>query len=78
MGKSLVVFGLILVGLGVLVYVFQEILALVGAVVLVLAGLGLCANGIRVYWLARQAAKAADNPDGAYRKNVRIHGSGQD
>jgi hypothetical protein len=75
LGKSLIVLGLILAGFGFLVWVFQEILALVAAALLILAGLGLCINGVRVYWIARRAGKAVDNVDDLYRENVKIHNS---
>jgi len=71
-GRSLIVVGLMLIGLGVLVFIFREILAAVAAIMLVLTGIGLSLNGIRILWNVRQARRAEGNQDGAYRENVQI------
>ena len=76
MAKALFVLGLALIGLGILVFIFREILAAVAAVLLVLTGLGFCANAGRLLWHAYHMQRHSDNPDGAYRENVRIKGTG--
>ena len=66
--KGLFIIGLLLIGFGVLVYVFKEILAAIAAVIFVAVGLVCCFGSIKLFLQSLNRHK--DAPDG--RKNVRI------
>jgi phage-related minor tail protein len=78
MAKSLFVLGLLLAGLGVLVFIFREILAAVAAGILVLAGLGMSLTALRMLWHIWQTQKNRGNSGQDYRENVRIRGQQDD
>jgi hypothetical protein len=74
MAKSLFILGLLLAGLGVLVFIFREILAAVAAGIIVLVGLGMCLTALRMLWHSWQFQKNKGNSGQDYRENVRIRG----
>lgn len=70
-GKGLFVVGLLLVGFGVLVYIFKEVLAIIAATIFTIVGVVCCFNGIKIY-LRGQIFKNSSGPE-EKRENVRIH-----
>jgi len=77
-GRWLLLLGLALVGLGILVFIFREILAALAAAILVVTGVGMCLTAARMFWNARQMNRNSPDPEQAYRKNVRIRGGQED
>jgi hypothetical protein len=73
-GKLLFMLGLAIAGLGVLVFIFRDILAAVAAVLLILAGIGLSLVAARMMWNARLMRRSAENQEQGYRENVMIRG----
>jgi len=69
---GLFIFGLALIGFGLLVYVLRQIFALLAAAVFVFAGIGCAVTAAKIFFAQRKIDKAGDASD-AYRRNVRIH-----
>ncbi|HSV27570.1 MAG TPA: hypothetical protein VLH60_06730 [Sedimentisphaerales bacterium] len=74
-GKWLLLFGLGLIGLGVLVFIFRQILAALAALILILTGAGFCVTALRILWVARRTRRGPDDGSQGYRENVRIRGN---
>jgi len=68
MAKGALVTGLILIGLGMLVWVLREIFALIAMIIFFMAGFSAIGYSIRLFILQHKMK----NTDNAYRKNVQI------
>lgn len=68
MAKGALVTGLILIGLGMLVWVLREIFAMIAMIVFFMAGFSAIGYAIRLFIL-QYKMKRSDTP---YRKNVQI------
>ncbi len=66
--KGLFVIGLLLIGFGILVWIFKEILAIIAAAIFMAVGFVCCFNAVRVFIGTMKSDKHGD--DG--RDNVRI------
>jgi hypothetical protein len=77
LASSVFVVGLLLIGLALLIYVFRDIFAILIALCFVFAGIGTIGFSFKLYMASRQLGKM-NNPDEAYRDNVRIHQGGDD
>lgn len=68
------VFGLMLIGFGVLILALPKLFATLAAIVFFIAGAGCAGTALKIYMAQRHIDKIA-NDDGStgYRKNVRIH-----
>jgi hypothetical protein len=68
------VFGLLLIGFGVLILALPELFAILGAIIFFIAGSGCVATALKIYMAQRHIDKITrDDDTEAYRKNVRIH-----
>ncbi len=65
--------GLILVGIGFLVYVLRDLFAILFAGIFMVAGIVSIVTGLRILWASRKAHKDIFDGSEAYRKNVTIH-----
>jgi len=65
--------GLMLIGFGVLILALPAIFAFLAAMVFFIAGLGCASTALKIFLANRHFKKVSDDPDEAYRKNVRIH-----
>ncbi len=73
------VFGLLLIGFGVLILALPELFAILGAIVFFIAGAGCAATALKIYTAQRHIDKITKDDDSAgYRKNVRIHVEDED
>ena len=69
MAKGALLIGLILIGLGMLVWVLKEIFAVIAMILFFMAGFSAIGYAIRLFILQHKMK----NTDDAYRKNVEIH-----
>ncbi|MFA5422861.1 MAG: hypothetical protein WC374_03285 [Phycisphaerae bacterium] len=67
------VFGLFLIGFGVLILALPKVFAMLAAVIFFIAGAGCAGTAIKIYIAQRQIDKITQDGSNAYRKNVRIH-----
>jgi cobalamin biosynthesis protein CobD/CbiB len=68
------VFGLMLIGFGVLILALPELFAILAAIVFFIAGAGCVATALKIYIAQRHIDKITRDDDSTtYRKNVRIH-----
>ncbi len=71
--KGLFVVGLLLIGFGILVWIFKEVLALIAAVIFMAAGVGCCFNALRIFWISWKSGRQDDDDDDGRSDNIRIH-----
>ena len=71
-------FGLLLIGFGVLILALPEVFALLAAFVFFVAGSGCALTALKIYLAQRQISKLGRDDSDDYRKNVRIHGEEHD
>jgi hypothetical protein len=64
--------GLMLIGFGLLIYVYPKFFATLAAIVFFAAGLGTCITALKIFMAQRQIDKGTNNESTEYRKNVRI------
>ena len=69
MAKGAFVTGLILIGLGMLVWVLKEIFAIIAMIIFFMAGFSALGYAIRLFLMQRKMKTGDD----AYRQNVQIH-----
>ncbi|MHC4069201.1 MAG: hypothetical protein ACYS18_12025 [Planctomycetota bacterium] len=67
------VLGLILIGIGFLIWVLRELFAILFAVLFCMVGVGCGIFAIRLFWAQRQLRKMGEGDSGGYRENVSIH-----
>jgi cobalamin biosynthesis protein CobD/CbiB len=67
------VFGLMLIGFGVLILAFPEVFAMLAAVVFFIAGVGCAGTALKIYMVQRHISKMTRDDGDEYRENVRIH-----
>lgn len=67
------VFGLMLVGFGVLILALPELFAMLAAVVFFIAGAGCAGTALKIYLAQRHIDKITRDDSTDYRKNVRTH-----
>lgn len=61
--------GLLLIGLGLLVFILRDVFAFLAAAVFVAAGFSAVGYALRIFWMTRQI----DKEQKTYRHNVDIH-----
>ena len=64
--------GLLLIGFGLLIYVYPKFFATLAAIVFFIAGIGTCITALKIFIAQRQIDKGTNNESTEYRKNVRI------
>ena len=67
------VLGLMLIGLGFLIYVLRDLFALIFAALFCAAGIGCGITALKILWASHKLNKFGSNGSVNYRKNVRIH-----
>jgi cobalamin biosynthesis protein CobD/CbiB len=67
------VLGLILIGVGFLIWVLRELFAILFAVLFCVAGVGCGIFAVRLFWAQRKLSKMGEGDSGGYRENVSIH-----
>jgi len=68
------VFGLVLIGFGVLILALPELFAILAAIVFFIAGAGCAGTALKIYMAQRHIDKiTSDDGSTGYRKNVQIH-----
>jgi len=65
--------GLLLIGFGLLIYVFPKFFAMLAAIVFFVAGLGCAITAVKIFLVQRKLDKLSSDDSDAYRKNVHIH-----
>jgi hypothetical protein len=65
--------GLMLIGFGLLIYLYPTFFATLAAMVFFAAGVGTCITAIKIFFAQRQIDKAAGGESNEYRENVQIH-----
>ena len=69
--KGLFILGLLLIGFGILVWIFKEVLALIAAAIFMLVGVGCCFNAVRIFFISWKSGRK-DNDDNGRSDNVRV------
>ena len=64
--------GLMLIGFGLLIYLYPKFFATLAAMVFFAVGLGTCITALKIFIAQRQIDKGTNNESDEYRKNVRI------
>ena len=64
--------GLMLIGFGLLIYLYPKFFATLAAMVFFAVGLGTCITALKIFMAQRQIDKGTNNESDEYRKNVRI------
>ncbi|MGD1043180.1 MAG: hypothetical protein ABR913_09000 [Sedimentisphaerales bacterium] len=64
--------GLMLIGFGLLIYLYPKFFATLAAIVFFITGIGTCITAIKIFMAQRQIDKGTNNESDEYRKNVRI------
>jgi hypothetical protein len=64
--------GLMLIGFGLLIYVYPKFFATLAAIVFFAAGLGTCITALKIFAAQHRINKEINNESDEYRKNVRI------
>jgi len=67
------VFGLALIGFGLLILALPALFAMLAAVVFFIAGAGCAATALKIYLVQRHIDKITRDDSSDYRENVRIH-----
>jgi Kef-type K+ transport system membrane component KefB len=70
--------GLMLIGFGLLIYLYPKFFATLAAMVFFVAGLGTCTTALKIFAAQHRMNKNINNESDGYRKNVRIHTEEQD
>ena len=65
--------GLVLIGLGFLIYILRDLFAILFAGIFVLAGIASLLTALKILWASRKIRKNTFDDSTAYRKNVNIH-----
>jgi tellurite resistance protein TehA-like permease len=65
--------GLILIGLGFLIYILRDLFAILFAGIFVLAGIASIVTALRILWMSRKIRKDIFDDSDERRKNVTIH-----
>ena len=65
--------GLILIGLGFLIYILRDLFAILFAGIFVLAGIASLVTALKILWASRKIRKDIFDDSDARRKNVTIH-----
>ncbi|HBG26159.1 MAG: hypothetical protein A2Y10_13435 [Planctomycetes bacterium GWF2_41_51] len=68
--KGLFIIGLLLIGFGILVWVFKEVLAIIAAAIFMAIGAVCCLNAIKIFFLSWKSGR---KPDDGRSDNVKIH-----
>ncbi|MDD5011190.1 MAG: hypothetical protein PHQ00_03600 [Phycisphaerae bacterium] len=68
--KGLFVIGLLLIGFGILVWIFKEILAIIAAAIFMAVGFVCCFNAVKIFFISW---KSRDNGNDGRSDNVKIH-----
>lgn len=66
------VFGLLLIGFGVLILALPELFAMLAAIVFFIAGAGCAGTALKIYMAQRHIDKITKDDSTEYRENVRI------
>lgn len=69
--KWLFVAGLFLIGFGILVWIFKEVLALIAAAIFIIVGVVCCFNAIKIFIKSMKSGK--DDDSGDRSDNIKIH-----
>lgn len=69
--KGLFVTGLLLIGFGILVWIFKEVLALIAAAIFVVVGFLCCFNAVRIFISTMKAGQSGQDKNGR-SDNVKI------
>ncbi|MGD0597445.1 MAG: hypothetical protein ABSA64_07990 [Sedimentisphaerales bacterium] len=64
--------GLMLIGFGLLIYLYPKFFATLAAIVFFITGIGTCITALKIFLAQRQIDKGTNNESDEYRKNVRI------
>jgi len=64
--------GLMLIGFGLLIYVYPKFFATLAAMVFFVAGLGTCITALKIFAAQHRMNKNINNESNEYRENVRI------
>ena len=64
--------GLMLIGFGLLIYLYPKFFATLAAMVFFAVGIGTCITALKIFVAQRQIDKRTSNESDEYRKNVRI------
>ena len=64
--------GLLLIGFGLLIYLYPKFFATLAAMVFFAAGLGTCITAIKIFAAQHRLNKRINNEANEYRENVRI------
>jgi hypothetical protein len=61
-----------LIGFGLLIYLYPKFFATLAAIVFFITGIGTCVTALKIFIAQRQIDKGTNNESDEYRKNVRI------
>ncbi len=64
--------GLLLIGFGLLIYVYPKFFATLAAIVFFIAGIGTCTTALKMFAAQHRIDKNINNESNEYRENVRI------
>jgi hypothetical protein len=64
--------GLLLIGFGLLIYVYPKFFATLAAIVFFIAGIGTCTTALKMFAVQHRIDKNINNESNEYRENVRI------
>ena len=64
--------GLLLIGFGLLIYVYPKFFATLAAMIFFVAGLGTCITALKIFAAQHRMNKNINNESAEYRENVRI------
>jgi len=70
--SGIFVTGLMLLGFGLLIYLYPKFFATLAAIVFFAAGLGTCVTAIKIFAAQHRIDKNINNESTEYRENVRI------
>jgi hypothetical protein len=64
--------GLLLIGFGLLIYIYPTFFATLAALVFFIVGLGTCLTALKIFMAQHRIDKTMKNESNDYRENVRI------
>ena len=67
------ILGLVLIGLGFLIYILKDLFAILFGGIFVLAGIASALTAVKILWTSRKMRKDIFDDSAAHRKNVTIH-----
>ena len=70
---GLFVTGLLLIGIGLLVYILRDLFAVLASIVFFVAGVGCGITAVKIFWMQRRLDKINSGDSHGYRENVHIH-----